>query len=422
MKAWVDTYPHFGNVVTSRVEGVHALLKSHLKKSTLDLFEAWRAIKHALMNQLRELRSNQAKQQIRSPIELSGPLYGVVRGWVSHEALRKVEEQRKLLTKNSGLPSPNCTGSFSRSQGLPCVHKLEALLSQNKVLQREDFHPHWHLIRSGTTPFLLEPRQHIDSANTNSSLPQSSNRRELSGFEAVEATTRQRAPPRCTRCNTLGHTRTSQTCPLRHAELQLRVRAELQRPQEVPEFTSDLPVLEPTPDLLSLDVREQVLEQALEQVDQVLDQQQVPEQPIKHDDPRAIYQRYITAREAWYKDQRPGANISNKMYRKAMGLPLRYTKASYDWCLDYKQMTKHCKTSTGTRDWTREEMMAYLDWDRSEAERIDIQVAQESAGGLPNRRGMGGLWTRAGQDCEEQQALYSISTEQVDDDCIIVRV
>ena len=80
VKAWVDTYPHFGNVVTSRVEGVHALLKSHLKKSTLDLFEAWRAIKNALMNQLGELRSNQAKQQTRSPIELSRPLYGVVRG------------------------------------------------------------------------------------------------------------------------------------------------------------------------------------------------------------------------------------------------------------------------------------------------------------------------------------------------------
>jgi hypothetical protein len=40
VKAWVDQHPHFGNVVTSRVEGIHGLLKSHLKKSTLDLFEA----------------------------------------------------------------------------------------------------------------------------------------------------------------------------------------------------------------------------------------------------------------------------------------------------------------------------------------------------------------------------------------------
>ncbi|QLI70720.1 uncharacterized protein G6M90_00g068640 [Metarhizium brunneum] len=45
VKAWVDQHLHFDNVVTSRVEGIHGLLKSHLEVSTLDLFEAWRTIK-----------------------------------------------------------------------------------------------------------------------------------------------------------------------------------------------------------------------------------------------------------------------------------------------------------------------------------------------------------------------------------------
>ncbi|KAJ0128685.1 Uncharacterized protein HZ326_28222 [Fusarium oxysporum f. sp. albedinis] len=76
VKAWVNQHPHFDNVITSRVEGIHWLLKSHLKVSTLDLFEAWRSIKHALLNQLAELKSNQAKQKIRTPIELSSILYG----------------------------------------------------------------------------------------------------------------------------------------------------------------------------------------------------------------------------------------------------------------------------------------------------------------------------------------------------------
>ena len=142
VKAWVDQYPHFDNVVTSRVEGIHWLLKSHLKVSTLDLFEAWRAIKQALLNQLTELRDNQAKQQTRTPIELSGALYSAVRGWISHEALWKVEEQRRLLYKKDPPPSRTCTGSFTRSQGLPCVHKLEDLLAHDQVVQLEDFHPH----------------------------------------------------------------------------------------------------------------------------------------------------------------------------------------------------------------------------------------------------------------------------------------
>ena len=144
------------NLTNSLIIGIYALLKSHLKKSILDLFEAWRAIKHALLNQLAELRSNQAQQQIRTPIELSGPLYSAICGWVSHEALRKVEEQRKKKDP------PACTGSFTRSQGLPCVHMLKTLQEENQVLLLEHFHLHWHLKREGAPQLLLEPRQCIE--------------------------------------------------------------------------------------------------------------------------------------------------------------------------------------------------------------------------------------------------------------------
>ena len=40
-------------------------------------------------------------------------------------------------------------------------------------------------------------------------------------------------------------------------------------------------------------------------------------------------------------------------------------------------MTKQYTTSTGSRDWTKEEMIAYLDWSRAEDSRIKAQVAQE---------------------------------------------
>lgn len=96
MKTWVDQYSYFGNVATSRVRGIRALLKALLRESTLDLFEAWREIMHAVLNQLSGHTSNQTKQQIRTPIELLGPLYRAVRGWDSHEALRNVEEQCKV--------------------------------------------------------------------------------------------------------------------------------------------------------------------------------------------------------------------------------------------------------------------------------------------------------------------------------------
>lgn len=62
VKAWVDLNAHFGNVVTSRVEGVHALIKAYLKTSQLDLFEAWRTIRHAILNQLYGLTYHQSYQ------------------------------------------------------------------------------------------------------------------------------------------------------------------------------------------------------------------------------------------------------------------------------------------------------------------------------------------------------------------------
>ncbi|KAK6850577.1 transposase-like protein [Apiospora arundinis] len=424
VKAWVDQHPHFGNVVTFRVEGIHALLKSYLKKSTLDLFEAWKAIKQALLNQLAELRSNQAKQHIRAPIELSGPLYSVVRGWVSHEALRKVEEQRKLLTKSSRLLISRCTGSFSRSQGLPCVHKLEALLTQDQVLQLEDFHSHWHLIRRGTMPFLVEPRQRFDPIAATSSLPQSSIRRELSGFEMVETSEGPNAPPICSKCHALGHTKVSRVCPLRHTELRSHVVTRSEQSQIVPEAISDLSILaspdvslSPTPVIripsspsaptMSPLTEAESAPTPTPEPDLESEVEQAPSQPIKYDDPKAIYQRYVEAKDTWYKAQPPGTYVNNKIYRKAMHLPVLYNRTSYDWCLDLKQMGSQCTTSAGSRDWTREEMMAYLDWDRFENDRMDVLVARESRNGLSNRRGVGELWRRAAQDQEEQQALHS---------------
>ena len=211
--AWVDKHAHFGNTATSRVEGIHALLKSYLQRSTFDLFEAWKAIRLALNNQLSELQSNQAKQQIRTPLELDKALYRAVQGWISHEALRKVEEQRQLQWKDDPPLSPICTGTFTRVWGLPCVH---VLIGRHEPILLDEFHSHWRLIRDGTRIHLLEPRriEPKTAATTKKGLPESSTKRDPSQFEVVEAqATRQ--PPRCSDCHTIGYRRGARVCPSR---------------------------------------------------------------------------------------------------------------------------------------------------------------------------------------------------------------
>lgn len=470
VKAWVDRHLHFDNVVTSRVEGIHGLLKSHLKKSTLDLFSAWRAIKQALINQLDELKSNQAKQQIRKPIELAGSLYEVVRGWVSHEALRKVDKQRKLISKKDPPLSAVCSGSFAKSQGLPCVHKLQALVAQEQVLQLGHFHSHWHLIRKDLPRLLLEPRQRVDSIAVTSSLPMSSVRRELSGFELVETNTATRTQPLCSKCHILGHTNTSKECPLRYVELRAlqttttespgreyrestiilsdnthsptsnAPQASEQRSTEhaervhsgsgtISQRSSQRPIMEPGPMLPAASCEEPPKSTSIRASRDrnkpsigKSSHQQDPDttRPSRYDAPQAIHRRYVEDRDSWYKAQRPGTYVNNRVYRKAKGLPLGFKKESYEWCLDYKQMGKYCTSENGKRDWTKEEMMAYLDRDSKENERINAKAVQDLQNVRSDirRRGMDEAWRRAEEDSAEQQVLHEAQQEQ---SCIIVK-
>ena len=145
-----------------------------------------------------------------------------------------------------------------------------------------------------------------------------------------------------------------------------------------------------------------------------------PEPEILYDDPRAIYHRYVEARAAWYSKLPRGSLKTNQQYRKAMGLPQRYSQTSYSWCLDYKQMGKQCTSTRPGRDWTKEEMMAYLDWAKAEDERVESQVAREMGDDplASGRRGMKEIWNNIKQDLNKQQAQYLNDNRA--EDCIVV--
>lgn len=130
---------------------------------------------------------------------------------------------------------------------------------------------------------------------------------------------------------------------------------------------------------------------------------------LRYDSPEAIYSRYVAARAAWYAAQTSSSIKTNQEYRRAQGLSQRYDKKRYEWCLDFKHMSKRYTSSTRPREWTKEEMMAYLDWCKAEDERVKAHVAREM-GENPlanNRRGMKEIWDSTERDSSEQQALYS---------------
>ena len=48
-------------------------------------------------------------------------------------------------------------------------------------------------------------------------------------------------------------------------------------------------------------------------------------------------------------------------------------------------MKKQCTTSTGSRDWTKEEMMAYLDWSNAEGIGCNTNREDPTSRGVPKR-------------------------------------
>ena len=397
-----------------------------------------------------------ASQQLSTPLDISGVLFEAIRGWVSHKALRRVQEQRQLVSKPLIQP---CTGTFASSYGLPCVHALKKLDEDGQALLLKHFHPHWHLKRDITQPQpILEPRIAPTRSSVRSNRPLSSTRRDPSGFEAFEAEGRPRAQPKCSRCHTQGHTMTSKACPLRYDEL-LRSSKSVQPELRTEVLSTTLPaaleittvrVVDGQIETLQTGQNQTIVENMAEErtallkekvdfavtdrsisgqepldsitVDQTwsiqtttVDTREAASNPaqvpkMRYNDPQAIYQRYVVARETWYKAQPHGIIKTNQQYRRAMGLPQRYDKAAYQWCLDWKQMNKYCKIQGGVRDWTKEEMMAYLDWDKAEEDRVEAQVAaQMRDSSFSGRRGMGEIWDAAARDIAEQEAVFSMN-------------
>lgn len=447
-------------------------MKAHIKKSNFDLFDVWQAIKHAIVNQLKELKHIRASQQLRTPLDVSGLMFEAVRGRVSHDALRKVQGQRQLC-----LQEPRralCSQTFTSSHGLPCSHTLEKLEEEAQSLLLEHFHPHWHLKRGLALPNpVLEPRRVANQLNRTQAL--TSTRREPSGFERMGGN---RKAPTCSACHMVGHIMTSRSCPLKFKESPLVPLPEARSSVTFSGATAEMAPAGVSQDAAEIvptaqqSQRSNAAADILAEVDQASSiaagtppirsspflrfdtpidlgslatsnnmpgsppmlavegpttghVQSLPDSTLeepRYDSPGAIYARYVAARNAWYAAQPASSIKTNQQYRRAMGLPQRYDKQSYEWCLDYKQMSKHRVTATGSKEWTKEEMMAYLDWSNQEDERIEAQVAGEMGDhSLANkRRGMKEIWKRIEIDSNEQQALHSANSAT--EDCIVVKL
>ncbi|EXU95785.1 hypothetical protein X797_011136 [Metarhizium robertsii] len=391
---WKDFYNHWHSIINSPTEAAfNERVKAFEDKYVNNHVEEVAYIKEVWLAPYKE---RLVKAWTQSPLDISGSLYNVVRGWVSFEALRKVDEQRKLVNaENSPLSRP-CTGRFTASYGLPCVHRLKALMDAKLPVALNEFHRHWHFKRDGEPIHLAEPRRLKRYRKEDSKATQSSTKREECAFKAVE---RRRQPSKCSACGVVGHTRVSRLCSMRYEYLQSSsINNDPQRESS------------PSDELL-------IASQLSATADTVHDTVRAPEaivtrvtKPARRDSPEAIYQAYLQAREKWYSTQSDGRK-TDKSYREASKLPHSYSKAQYKWCENWKEMGQFCTSSGAMRRWTREEKMAYIDWSYAEDQRVEAIVAAEMANDTreTTRRGVDAIYDLMERDDLEQDALFEAS-------------
>ncbi|KAG5540998.1 hypothetical protein RHGRI_021027 [Rhododendron griersonianum] len=145
VKAWTGNHLHFGNRVTSRAEGAHAMLKRYLTVSTGNFHEVREKICLAIENQHNEITTKIASEKLRVIHKFRIPMFKELVTHVSIFALNELLKQYELATSPSLLDP--CRSQFSNTMGLPCAHFMQNMRGEPLLLS--DIYPQWRIdIRS----------------------------------------------------------------------------------------------------------------------------------------------------------------------------------------------------------------------------------------------------------------------------------
>jgi hypothetical protein len=110
----------------------------------LDLVDVLKRLSLLLSNQKVELTAEVERQRIIRAHHLSDDIFKDLHYRISLFALEKINEQLKLLEKES-LTTDQCTQQFTRTWGLPCKHTIQDHVRTGRRLTLSDIHSQWHL-------------------------------------------------------------------------------------------------------------------------------------------------------------------------------------------------------------------------------------------------------------------------------------
>ncbi|KAI0996876.1 hypothetical protein K3495_g11303 [Podosphaera aphanis] len=139
--AYTNNYLHFGNLTSSRAEGMHHMIKSYIQVSTCELRDAHARIYQAIQAQVANHSALLSQERMRVFHKHRIALFThVVRHVVWHVSTFALDK----VLKNT--------------MGLPCQHRIQYLQENNEPLTVNEFHPIWRLDVIGQEPVAVVQR------------------------------------------------------------------------------------------------------------------------------------------------------------------------------------------------------------------------------------------------------------------------
>jgi hypothetical protein len=188
---------------------MHKVLKDYLMTSRGDLLRVVQIIKEMIHNQYNKYRKDIATAQhtigFDHKLEAMPFLPPGIHRIVTPPAIEHVRQQELLRQKHwQECRIEPCTGSFERTYGLPCSHKLQMLINIRSILHLDHFQDdHWRYKRRQGQSISMSPRPHQHILEP---LPvpgrgrprrdEASTRRDPSAFEQPVPPSSHQSPPR----------------------------------------------------------------------------------------------------------------------------------------------------------------------------------------------------------------------------------
>lgn len=144
-RAWTSRLNHYGNTTTSKLEGIHRVLKGYLGTSQGDILYMVNGIESMVNNWLAEYKGYLARTYTRplpaadaSKIECCDDN---LNKYITNHAMELFAKQ--LALAQSPDMNPECSALFQMTYGIPCCHTIKTYIDTEQKFEADDFDPHW---------------------------------------------------------------------------------------------------------------------------------------------------------------------------------------------------------------------------------------------------------------------------------------